>query len=347
MSKTMNFSADQAKVYDLALDLARCDFEQHIDSEKLTKKDLEEHLRYTIKNDMLGGLTMYQALRRNSNALFEVIEEIVNVAIGENVLQSDFIDSFCEVKRRDLGDESAWYHEGGLLTVARFAGNHWDTNRQALDLGSEFTLPREWFYVHVYDELERFLNGIVSLDRLMDKVYKSTNKYIQDNIYAQFQNVASVVPAEFTVNGNSEKALGELCDKVMAAGGYSSLVLAGTRGALRHIAEIVPDKMFAYSQKEAKAATGSIAEWEGHKLMMIPQTFKSGTYELALNDSQVFIMGADAKPIKVEFYGDSRTMMDTTGQKNNDQTMDFQMQTCMGMGLVVPPEFGVFNFASE
>lgn len=345
MSKITNFSADQAKVYELALDLARCEFSQHIDSEKLSKKDLEEHLRYTIKNDLLEGRTLYQAYRRNSNTLFEIIEEVVNVTIGEDVLQSDFIDAFVEVKRRDLGDTTAWYHEGGLLTVAKFAGNHWDTNRQAIDLGSEFTLPRQWFYIHVYDELERFLLGVVSLDRLLDKVYKSVNKYIQDHIYAQFQGVASIVPADFVINGNSEKALGELCDKVMAAGGYSALTIAGTRAALRQIAEIVPDKMFAYSQKEAKASTGHIAEWEGHKLMMIPQTLKSGTYELALNDNQLFIMGDDVKPIKLEFHGDTRTKMDTTGQEYNDQSMDFQLQTCIGLGMVLPQYFGVFNFA--
>ena len=347
MSKITNFSADQKKVYDLALDLARCDFSQHIDSEKLSKKDLEEHLRYTIKNDLLEGKTLYQAYRRNATVMFEIIEEIVNVTIGEDVLQSDFIDAFVDVKRRDLGDTTAWYHEGGLLTVAKFAGNHWDTNRQAIDLGSEFTLPRHWFYIHVYDELERFLMGVVSMDRLLDKVYKSVNKYIQDNIYAQFQGVASVVPADFVVNGNSEKALGELCDKVMAAGGYGSLTIAGTRGALRQIADIVPSHMFANSQKEAKAGSGSIGEWEGHKLMIIPQTLKSGTYELALNDNQLFVMGADVKPIKLEFYGDTRTKMDTTGQEYNDQSMDFQLQTCMGMGMIIPEYFGCFNFATE
>lgn len=338
-----NFTKQEQQVLDLALDLARNDYSAHIDNEKVTKKDLENYLRNTINKDILQGKTLYQAFRRNNLVMFEIIEELVNVAIGENILESPFINSFVEVKNRRLGDKSAFYSEGGLLSVATFAGNHWDTNRQAIDLGSEVTLPKEWIYIHVYDDLERFLLGITPIEKLMDKVYLSINKYIQDRLYAQFQNVASAIPAEFSANGNSEAAVGTLCDKVRAAGGYDSLTIAGTKSALRKLAGIIPDKMFASSQQEAKAATGSIGEWEGNKLMVIPQTLQSGTFNLALNDSQLFILGGDTKPIKLEFIGDTRSDMDTTGKKNNDMTIDFQVQTLMGIGLLLPQFTGIFT----
>ncbi len=341
----LNFSLEEMKVYDLTLDLARGDFSLHVDKDKVGRKDLENYLRDTINKDILKGASLFQAYRRNNLVMFEIMEEIVNVTISEDVLNSPFIEAFVEIKNRLLGDKTAFYHEGGLLSVASFAGNHWDTNRQAIDLGEEFTLPKEWIYIHVYDELERFLLNITSLERLTDKVYKSINKYIQDRLYVQFQNVASVVPMDFVRSGNSEDAIGELCDLVQAAGGYDSLTIAGTKGALRKLAGIIPDKMFANSQKEAKAQTGSIGDWEGNNLMIIPQTLKSGTFELALNDSQLFIMGGDVKPIKLEFIGDTRTDMDTTGKKNNDMTIDIQIQTLMAIGMVLPPYFGMFNFA--
>ena len=340
-----NFSTEEMQVYDLALDLARGDFSLHVDGDKVSKKDLEDHLRETINNDILKGATLYQAYRRNNIVMFEIIEEIVNTTIAEDVLESPFIDAFVEVKNRALGDKTAFYSEGGLLSVASFSGDHWDTNRQSIDLGEEFTLPKEWIFIHVYDELERFLLGITTLEKLTDKVYKSINKYIQDRLYAQFQNVSNSVPSEFSASGNSEEALGKLCDLVQAAGGYGSLTIAGTKAALRKLVDIVPDKTFANSQKEAKASTGSIGEWEGNKLMVIPQTLKSGTFELALSDKQLFIMGGDVKPIKLEFIGDTRSDMDTTGKKYNDMTMDMQVQTCMGIGMLLPPYFGMFTFA--
>lgn len=341
----VNFTKDESKVLDLTLDLARGDFSLHVDREKVGRKDLEEYLRNTINNDILKGATLYQAFRRNNIVMFEIMEEIVNVSIGEDVLNSPFVEAFVEVKNRALGDKTAFYSEGGLLSVASFAGNHWDTNRQSIDIGDEFTLPKEWIYIHVYEEFERFLLGITTLERLTDVIYKSVNKYIKERLYIQFQNVADAVPAEFSASGNNEEAVGNLCDLVQAAGGYGSLTIAGTKGALRKLAHIIPDKMFANSQKEAKAMTGSIGDWEGHNLMVIPQALKSGTFELALDDSIVFIMGADVKPIKLEIIGDTRTKMDETGQRNNDQTIDIQIQTLMGIGLLMPSYFGVFNFA--
>ena len=339
MSK-INFSKEEMQTYNLALDLARNDFAV---SDKLTKKDYENKLRDSINNDMLGGLTLYQALRRNKNTVFEIVEEIVNTAIRENVFDSPFVNAFVEIKDRGLGDRTDFYAEGGLLTVSRFAGNHWDTNRQALNIGDTVTLPAEWIYCHVYEDLERFLLGITPLEKMVDKVYASINKYIQDRIYAQFNGVANAVPTDFVATGNTEAAVGELCDKVQAAGGYANLTVAGTKAALRKLAGIIPDKMFASSQKEAKASTGSIGEWEGNSLMVIPQTLASGTFDLALSDSDLFILGGDVKPIKLEFYGDSRTKSDTEGLRNNDQSIDFQVQTKMGMGLVLPPAFGKFT----
>ena len=339
-----NFSQTQSEIFDLALDLYRGDFSRHIDETKVTKKDLENHLRDLINNDMLGGLTLYQAVRRNEIKMYEIVEELVNTAINEDVLNSPFIDAFVEVKNRALDDKTEFYSEGGLLSVASFAGNHWDTDRQLLDIGDVVTLPKEWIFIHVYEDLERFLLGITTIDKMMDKVYKSVNKYMQDRIYAQFNNIANAVPADFSASGNTEAGLGALVDKVQAAGGYSSITIAGTKAALRKLAAAVPDKMFADSQKEAKAQTGSIGTWEGNNLMVIPQTLKSGTFELALSESKVFILGGDTKPIKLEIFGDTRTKSNTDGQANNDMSIDAQIQVKFGLGLLLPSYFGVYSF---
>ena len=343
---SMNFSTEEFKVYDLALDLARGDFSLHIDNDKVSKKELENFLREKINKDILKGATLYQAYRRNNIVLFEIIEEIVNVTLANDVLDCPFIENFVEYKNRALGDRTAWYSEGkNFLTVASFAGNHWDTNREALDAGEEFTLPKEWVYIHVYDELERFLLNISSLEKLTNVIYESFNKYIKERIYMQFQNVMDVVPTEFSAKGNSEEALGALCDLVQAAGGYSNITIAGTKAALRKLGTIVPDKYFANSQREAKASTGTIGEWEGNRLMVIPQVLKAGTFELALDNEAVFVMGGDVKPIKLEWIGDTRTQEVRDGRINNDMTMELQVQTCFGMAMMLPNAFGLFRFA--
>lgn len=345
MIKT-NFSNEEMKVFDLANDLARGDFSIHVDNEKLTRADLENFLRDKINNDILKGATLYQAYRRNNITLFEIIEEIVNITISNDLIEIPFIDNFVEFKNRAMGDKTAWYSEGkSYLSVVSFAGNHWDTNREALDAGEEFTLPKEWVYIHVYDELERFLLNITSLERLTDVIYRSFNKYIKERIYMQFQNIMTALPSEFTANGNSEEAVGNLCDLVQAAGGYSTLTIAGTKAGLRKLANIVPDKMFANSQKEAKANSGTIGDWEGNRLMVIPQVIKPGTFELALDNDTIFILGGDTRPIKLEWIGDTRTQEVRDGRINNDMTMELQVQTCFGLGMMLPEAIGCFHFA--
>lgn len=345
MVKT-NFSADEMKIFDLANDLARGDFSLHVDKEKVTRADLENYLRDKINNDILKGATLYQAYRRNNITLFEIIEEIVNLTISNDFTEIPFIENFVEFKNRAMGDKTAWYSEGkSYVSVVSFAGNHWDTNREALDAGEEFTLPKEWVYIHVYDELERFLLGIASFERLTDVIYRSFNKYLKERVYMQFQNIMTALPSEFTANGNSEEAVGNLCDLVQAAGGYGSLTIAGTKAALRKLGAIVPDKYFADSQKEAKASSGTIGEWEGNRLMVIPQVLKQGTFELALDNDVIFILGGDNKPIKVEFIGDTRTQEVRDGRINNDMTMELQVQTCFGIGMMLPEAMGMFRFA--
>ena len=341
----VNFSTENQRVFDLTLDLLRDDYSVHIDKEKLSKKDLENHLRNTINNDILHGATLFQAYRRNNIVLCEIVEAVTNVAISEDVITSPFIEAFVEVKNRYLGDQTSFYAEGGLLEVASFAGNYWGTNRQSMDLGQEYTLKREWFYIHVYEELERFLLGITPLEKMMDKIYKSINKYLAERLYVMFNSISDAVPTEFVLNGNSEEAVGNAVDLVQTAGGYSTMTIAGTKGALRKLANVIPDKFFASSQKEAKAQSASIGEWEGNRLMVIPQVFKSGTFEFALDDSTLFILGGDTKPIKLEFFGETRSWVDTEGKKNNDMTVDVQLQTCMGLGLELSNYFGKFTFA--
>ena len=341
-----NFSANEMEVFNLTNDLARGDFSIHVDKEKVTRADLENFLRDKINNDILKGASLFQAYRRNNITLFEIIEEVVNLTISNDFMDIPFVDNFVEFKNRALGDKTAWYSEGkSYVSVVSFAGNHWDTNREALDAGGEFTLSKEWVFIHVYDELERFLLNITSLEKLTDVIYRSFNKYIKERIYMQFQSVMDVVPAEFSAKGNSEEALGNLCDLIQAAGGYSSLTLAGTKAALRKIGAIVPDKYFADSQKEAKASTGTIGEWEGNRLMVIPQVLKEGTFELALDNDCVFVMGGDVKPIKLEWIGDTRTQEVRDGRINNDMSMELQVQTCFGMGMMLPQAFGLFRFA--
>ena len=338
-----DFSAEQQRVFSLAEDLVSGNYSLE---GGLTKKDLENHLRETINNDIFGGLNFKQALRRNKNTVYEVMEQITDIVVGENVLKSAFVDQFVEVKNRVFNDRTDWVTEGdSLLTVASFAGNHWDTNRQSFDSGEKFTLPSEWAFIHVYMEFERFMLGIESFDKLTNAITKSFEAFINERVFAQFHNIASAVPAEFVYSGNSEDAILELCEKLEVFGGYNNMIICGTQAALRKLDGVIPEVMIADSQKESRALTDSFGVWNGYKLMRIPQVKKNDAFELALDNNKLFIIGADTKPIKLEYIGDTRAKMIDDEHVNNDLTLDLQVQTKFALGTLLPKYFGVVDLA--
>jgi hypothetical protein len=79
--------------------------------------------------------------------------------------------------------------------------------------------------------------------------------------------------------------------------------------------------------------------------MVIPQVLKPDTFELALDNDVIFILGGDVKPIKLEWIGDTRTQEVRDGRINNDMTMELQVQTCFGISMLLPEAFGCFHFA--
>lgn len=348
-----DFSKEDSRLVSVMSDCMRKDFSKTAGS--VSSKELSDYVRDSIKN-IIGipangtykAGDLFKAYRRNKNTIFEIIEEVVTTTLGENLNDSPFIQQFVEVHNVGLGEREAFYSEGGLLSVASFAGNHWDTDRQLLGLGTEYTLPAEWVYIRVYEDLERFLLGITDLSKLTDKINRSMTKYINDRVYAQFQNIATVAPTEFSVTGNDEDALGGLVDLVEAATGATSVTIAGTHGALRKLANVVPDKSFAETQKTSIAGSGSLGLWEGNETLIIPQTLQPGTFKTALDNNKLFVIasGTGVKPIKLAYYGDTRSYEFTDGKPFTDQTVELQVQTKLGLGLEVSGngEFGVFTF---
>ena len=342
-----NFTEQQKSALNLAKDYFSLDGEFFsIDEEKITKKDLAETLRETINKDMLGGLTLYQAKRRNNVAVMEVIEEIINISLIEKVVECPFVEKFVEIRNLQLGDKNEFYAEGNVLTAKKLAGNHWDIDRQTVELGNSFSIATEWVGMAVYAELEQFLLGTCSLERLLDKVYKAMNKYVKEHLFASFEKAAEVIPAAYNKASNSIADLQSLVDLMLAASESGQLTIAGTRGALRKLTSQLNEVWLADSQKEAMANTGTAGVWEGIDLMVIPQALKSGSVsELALDDTKLFLVAGDNKPIKMVVEGDTRTRT-VDSQNSNDMTETYEVATKVGFGVVFSDIFGVFTWSN-
>lgn len=135
----------------------------------------------------------------------------------------------------------------------------------------------------------------------------------------------------------------ELIQRVQTAS-QKNVVLAGTKTALANIAEGIDANWISQSQKEEMATTGALLNLTGLGVtaIEIPQTFIRGTYDFKVDNKSIYVLPDLEKPIKLYFEGDTRAR-DLSEQQTHDQTVDSQVQTKLGHGVVLSSLFGKYT----
>lgn len=301
-------------------------------AEKFTDQAVREAFFEILGEEKLT----WQGWRNHKNEIFTVMENVLTTNLPLAWEGSPFYDQFVEVKNGALGDKNEFVVEDNSVLVAtRFAGNYWSTDRTKLQGKKNFSVGTEWIYIHIYDELERFLKGTVTLPEMLAKLQKGFQNEIDARIYTAFNGAGTYLPSAFQESGSYDRTtMANLIEKVQTAT-QKNVILAGTRTALAQIAEGMDTKLISNSQKEEFATNGCILNLTGLGVsaIMIPQTFVRGTYDFKVDNKSIYVLPDAEKPIKMYFEGDTRAR-DLTAQDTNDQTYDSQIQTKLGTGIV-------------
>ncbi len=291
-----------------------------------TAKYTDEAVREAFFNILGEDKLSWRSWRNHKNEIFTIMEDVLNTNLP-------------------LGDKNEFIVEdNSVLVASRFAGNHWDTDRKKLHGKRSFSVDTEWFYVHVYDDLERFLKGIITLPEMVAKMQKAMQNSIDDRIFTAFNGAGTYLPAAFQVSGTYDRIkMTELIQKVQYAS-QKNVVLAGTKTALSAIADGINSDWISASQKEELATTGSVLKNTGLGVVgiEIPQTFVRGTYDFKVDNKSIYVLPDNEKFIKVYFEGDTRAR-ELGSTDTHDQTIDTQIQTKVGVGCVFSNVFGKYT----
>ena len=248
------------------------------EASKYTDQAIREAFFEILGEDKLT----WQGFRNHKNEIFTVIENVLVTNLPLAWENSRFYDQFVEVKNGALGDKNEFIVEdNSILVVSNFSGNHWDTDRQKLQGKKSFSVSTGWVYIHIYNDLERFLKGTITLPEMLAKLQKSFQNEIDSRIYAAFNGVGTYLPSAFQEKGTYDRGLmNDLIQRVQIAS-QKEVIIAGTRTALAHIAEGIDTSWIANSQKEELATTGMVVENIGlpASAIVIPQAFLRGTYD--------------------------------------------------------------------
>ena len=310
-----------------------------------TAKYTDEAVREAFFNILGEDKLSWRSWRNHKNEIFTIMEDVLNTNLPLAWENSTFYNQFVETKNGALSDKNEFIVEdNSVLVASRFAGNHWDTDRKKLHGKRSFSVDTEWFYVHVYDDLERFLKGIITLPDMVAKMQKAMQNSIDDRIFTAFNGAGTYLPAAFQVSGTYDRIkMTELIQKVQYAS-QKNVVLAGTKTALSAIADGINSDWISASQKEELATTGSVLKNTGLGVVgiEIPQTFVRGTYDFKVDNKSIYVLPDNEKFIKVYFEGDTRAR-ELGSTDTHDQTIDTQIQTKVGVGCVFSNVFGKYT----
>jgi hypothetical protein len=313
-----NFSAENEKYVDEA---ARAAFVEILGTDKLN----------------------HRAWRKHKVEIFEIIEETLDQTLPDAWDNSPFYNELVEVKNFALGQKNEFVVEdNSVLVVSKFSGNHWNIDRQKLPAGKSFDVDTEWFGIRVYDELEKFLKGVQTVEKMFAAMQTGIQKDIDARVYSAFNGAGTYLPSAFQESGSFVKdTMLELVAKVQTAS-QKTVRIAGTKQALAKLDSVLSAEWISEEMKNEKHTTGRIKVWEGINTVEIPQTFTRGTYDFKVNDNILYVLPENFKPIKLYFEGDTRSR-ELGEHDTEDMTIDYQIQTKLGVGVVFDKLFGVYT----
>ena len=244
-----------------------------------------------------------------------------------------------------LGDRNEFYSEdNSVLSVMRVSGNHHDVIRQRLGSGQVKSIETYWVGLKVYSEFERVVTGAEDFATFVNKMYEAYDRYVKNAIHDTMVGYVDSIPALFKKTGSiTAELLNELCDMVSTATGYPVMIM-GTRTGLNKVIGLQNGSYISDSMKEEHYRTGMLGMWEGKQLIEIPQVFekgKVGAYKLR-NDLIWVMPVTDLKFIKVVNEGDTQLTQITDKDTNMDMTYSAEMQTKLGVGIVLNSAFGAY-----
>ena len=291
----------------------------------------------------------FRAIRDGKcNGLFAIVETILQKTVIEGLTGNEFFMNYVDFRNLAEGDENNFVVENNdLFVVAKAANGTQGIRRQRLDGYVETPIKTDVRIIRIYEELNRVLAGRVDFNEMINRVGKSFEQQILNDIYALW--IASTTPAAVTggapmgsavyfpaAGSYSEDALLTLVEHVEAAAGGQQATIIGTKKALRAAKESVQSD----GAKEEVHNMGYYGNFYGTACMAVPQRHMVGTTSFVLNDKVLTVVAGPEKPIKFVYEGDPLIIPGDPLQ-NADLTQEYVYAQKYGMGLVLSGNTGI------
>ena len=308
--------------------------------EKFSYADLND----TFRNEMNELAGTYSKFRQNKNVIFELIEQVIDDVLPAKVLQQ--YGQFAETKIFNQGDRPVFVQK--ITTASKRRAKQFITKVGLAGIyevfkldGKNYEVPTSAFGGAAQIGFEEFLDGRVDFADLLDIVMEG----LDEAIYIEIERALKAAVAGLQAANNvTETTFNEAkMDKLLAvADSYGKAAIYCT---YEFAATMVPsDNWVSNDMKNQKWNNGYLANYKGHNVIVLPQSFEDETNATKVIDpSYAWIIptGAD-KPVKIAFEG--QTIVDEF--TNADRSREMQVYKKVGVGAIITNNICVYRNTS-
>lgn len=291
-----------------------------------------------------GKTTIDVKTFHRGNECFEIIEEIIPLIINEGLTGDEFFFNLVDYRNIALGDDiDFWTEEKTELIVADASYGVTGIRRQRLGEMEKYNVDTTLKVIKVYEELKRLLANRTDFNVFIRKVSEAFANKIKNDTYTAFNGVTTAtrgLNSTYVKTGSyAEDTLLDLVEHVSAANGAVPTIF-GTKKALRKVTTAnVSDRA-----KEDMYDIGFYGKFNGTNMIYLPQRHVVGTDTFLLDDSKIYVIAGNDKPIKVVNKGEGLLSTNDPLQ-SADHTQNYFYGQETGVGLAFANRMGFYSIS--
>ena len=304
--------------------------------DKFSYSELNETLRSELR-ELAGTYALY---RENKNTIFSLIEETIDDVLPQKVLEQ--YGQFAEVKTYAQGDkpvftqritEASRRRARQFITKVGLAGVY---EVFKLD-GQSYEIPTSAFGGAAQIGFEEFLDGRVDFADVLDIIMEGLDRAIYLEIERALKGAVTNLQAanKTTQTGFVESAMDNL---IAVADAYGQSTIYCT---MEFAATMVPSTgWISDNMKDQKWNNGYLANYKGHRVIVLPQSYEDETNTLKVIDpayAWIIPTGAN-KPVKVAFEGQTAVKE----VDNQDWSREIRVYRKLGVGAIITNNICVY-----
>lgn len=299
----------------------------------------------TLRNELAELACDYRTYKINQNTIFALLEQTIDIVFPKKIM--DAYSQFAEIKTFRQGEKPIFTEKitaaskrraksfigkvglAGLYEVFRLDGRSYEVTTNAIGGAAQIGF-------------EEFLDGRVNFADVLDIVMEGLDECIYCEIEKQLIGAIASVQ---TANKAADTAFVEnKMDNLLAiADSYGSK--AAIYCTFAFAATMVPaEGWISDAMKDQKWNNGYLANYKGHQVVVLPQSFEDETNKVEVLDNQYawIIPTGAAKPVKIAIEGG--TIVDE--YTNYDRSKEVQIYKKIGVRAIFSTDICVYQNTS-